>query len=356
MSENDFVFKPSKLVNGSSSWESPSNIALIKYWGKYRNQLPKNPSVSFTLSRSKTVTKVRYRPKIKGDKKNYSFSFNSSEKKSFHEKIDKFFFRVQKYIPAIKDHFFEIESKNTFPHSSGIASSASSMSSLALCLMDFEKKINQNISKSYFLKKASFLARLGSGSASRSIQGPIVSWGQSEFYNNSSQLFGTPLNKISEVFKSYQDSILIIDKKEKKISSSLGHELMESNPYAEKRFFQANKNMGIIKSIFSSGDVKNFIKIVESEALSLHAMMMTSYPSFILIKPNTLSVIDKVIKFRNSTSVPICFTLDAGSNVHLLYPKINFNRVQSFIDSELLKFCESKKFINDEVGNGAKKK
>ena len=92
MSENDFVFEPSKLVNGSSSWESPSNIALIKYWGKYRNQLPKNPSVSFTLSRSKTVTKVRYRPKIKGDKKNYSFSFNSSEKKSFHEKIDKFFF------------------------------------------------------------------------------------------------------------------------------------------------------------------------------------------------------------------------------------------------------------------------
>ena len=120
-----------------------------------------------------------------------------------------------------KHHFFEIESENTFPHSSGIASSASSMSSLALCLMDFEKKSNPKISKSFFLKKASFLARLGSGSACRSIQGPVVSWGQSEFYKNSSQLFGTPLKKIDKVFKSYQDSILIIDKQEKKVSMKI---------------------------------------------------------------------------------------------------------------------------------------
>ena len=96
---------------------------------------------------------------------------------------------------------------------------------------------------------------------------------------------------------------------------------MESNPYAENRFFQANKNIDTIKNILETGDVKNFIKIVESEALSLHAMMMISSPSFILMKPNTLSVIDKVIKFRNNGSVPVCYTLDAGSNIHLLYPK-----------------------------------
>ena len=355
MNENDFIFQSSKLVSGSSSWESPSNIALIKYWGKYKNQLPRNPSISFTLSKSKTITKVRFRPKKKDDINNYSFLFNNSIKQSFHKKIDRLLYEVEKYIPSTKNHFFEIESENTFPHSSGIASSASSMSSLALCLMDFEKKSNSKISKSFFLKKSSFLARLGSGSACRSIQGPIVSWGQSESYKNSSQLFGTPLRKIDKVFESYQDSILIIDKQEKKISSSLGHKLMESNPYAENRFFQANKNINTIKNILETGDIKSFIKIVESEALSLHAMMMTSSPSFILMKPNTLSIIEKVIKFRNSTSVPICYTLDAGSNIHLLYPKKYFNKIQTFIVNELLEFCQSDEFINDEVGIGAKK-
>ncbi|MBL30918.1 MAG: diphosphomevalonate decarboxylase [Flavobacteriaceae bacterium] len=355
MKENDFIFKTSELVNGYSVWESPGNIALVKYWGKEKNQVPKNPSISFTLSKSKTITKLRFRPKKNHNENNYSFLFNSSVKQSFHEKIDNFFFRIEKYIPAIRDHFFEIESKNTFPHSSGIASSASSMSSLALCLMDFEKKNNPKITKSYFLKKASFLARLGSGSASRSISGPVVSWGKSEIYENSSDLFGTKFNKINEVFRTYQDSILIIDNQKKAVSSSVGHHLMESNPYAKNRFIQANENINLLKSVLEKGDIKNFIQIVESEALSLHAMMMTSSPSFILMKPNTLSVIDRVIKFRKSTSVPICFTLDAGSNIHLLYPKANFNKIQSFIQNDLIQFCDSKKFINDEVGDGAKK-
>ena len=63
MVEQDFIFKKVKLVKGFSSWESPSNIALIKYWGKYGEQLPENPSISFTLSECKTITKIHYRPK-----------------------------------------------------------------------------------------------------------------------------------------------------------------------------------------------------------------------------------------------------------------------------------------------------
>ena len=355
MLKEDFVFKTVKIVSGTSSWESPSNIALIKYWGKYGDQIPKNPSVSFTLSQCKTVTKIKFRPKKENDINNFSLLFEGSVKTSFHEKINLFINRIEPYIPAIKHHFFEIESRNTFPHSSGIASSASAMSSLALCFMEIEKQINPKISKNFFLMKASFLARLGSGSASRSIEGPIVFWGETKAFEKSSSLYGSILNNVANVFKTYQDTILIIDKNKKKISSSIGHNLMKSNPYAESRFIQANKNMDRLKDIMIKGDLTSFIKIVESEALSLHAMMMTSSPSYILIQPNTLSVINEVYNFRKESKIPICFTLDAGANVHLLYPINFFTRVQIFIKDRLLKYCDSNEFINDFVGVGSLK-
>ena len=355
MVEQDFIFKKVKLVNGFSSWESPSNIALIKYWGKYGEQLPENPSISFTLSECKTITKIYYRPKKEKEIDNFSFLFDGSLKPSFNNKINQFINRISIYIPAIKHHFFEIESHNTFPHSSGIASSASAMSSLALCFMEIEKQINTKISKLDFIKKASFLARLGSGSATRSIEGPIVYWGNSKAYDDSSLLYGTPLNNIASVFSTYQDTILIIDKNEKRVSSTLGHQLMKSNPYAKNRFIQANENMNQLKDVLIKGDLDNFIKIIELEALSLHAMMMTSSPSFILMQPNTLFVINEVYEFRKRTAIPICFTLDAGANIHLLYPHRFFKKVQNFIKEKVLKYCVSKQFINDHVGVGSKK-
>jgi len=130
---------------------------------------------------------------------------------------------------------------------------------------------------------------------------------------------------------------------------------MKSNPYAENRFIQANINMNTLKNILIKGDLDNFIKIVELEALSIHAMMMTSSPSFILMQPNTLSVINKVLQFRKQTSIPICFTLDAGANIHLLYPNKYFKKIQHFVNEKLLKYCFLKQFINDYVGIGAKK-
>ena len=107
--------------------------------------------------------------------------------------------------------------------------------------------------------------------------------------------------------------------------------------------------------ILKTGDLEGFIKIVELEALSLHALMMTSNPSYILIKPETLYVINKIIDFREITKIPICFTLDAGPNLHLLYPENFSSKVLDFINSELIKHCKNGKFILDKVGEGAKK-
>ena len=129
---------------------------------------------------------------------------------------------------------------------------------------------------------------------------------------------------------------------------------MHNHPYAERRFAQAHENLDALISIFKSGDLDAFIKIVESEALTLHAMMMTSMPYFILMKPNTLQIINAIWKFRNETQIPVCFTLDAGANVHVLYPEKEKETINLFIENELSKFCQNGQFILDNAGFGAK--
>ena len=122
---------------------------------------------------------------------------------------------IQEYCPYLKDYHLLISSSNSFPHSSGIASSASSMSALSLCIMSLEKKLTL-IDDDYFFKKASFISRIGSGSASGVFTAGKF-WGKHKELNNSSDLYSVKLSKnISPKFNNYRDVILIIDDKEKK--------------------------------------------------------------------------------------------------------------------------------------------
>jgi diphosphomevalonate decarboxylase len=146
---------------------------------------------------------------------------------------------------------------------------------------------------------------------------------------------------------------LLVDKGEKQVSSTVGHDLMHNHPYAERRFEQAHENLSKLKTVLEFGNLDEFIAIVESEALTLHAMMMTSMPYFILMKPNTLEIINKIWKFRNETKTPVCFTLDAGANVHILYPENDIEKVLQFIKNELVGYCQNGQYICDEIGNGS---
>lgn len=361
-SANDFI--PTKyshsIEKGNFSWSSPSNIALVKYWGKKSSQIPANPSVSFTLSNCKTITKLAFVKKSSNNSgvTNPDFSFDllfeGKAKEDFKPKIRQFFERVAVYLPFLKDYHFTIDTQNTFPHSSGIASSASGMAALAMNLMSLEKALNPEMTEEYFYQKASFLARLGSGSACRSIKGNVVVWGEHKNISGSSNLFGVEFpNTIHENFNNFQDTILLVDKGEKQVSSSVGHNLMNGHPFAERRFGQAHENLDKLISVFQNGNLDEFITIVESEALTLHAMMMTSIPYFILMKPNTLQIINAIWKYRNETKIPVCFTLDAGANVHVLYPKNVKENVLQFIQDKLVGYCQNGQYICDEIGNGS---
>ncbi|MHA7942916.1 diphosphomevalonate decarboxylase [Formosa sp. 3Alg 14/1] len=356
MTEQQFIPQvySKDITEGTVSWESPSNIALIKYWGKKKDQIPENPSISFTLNACKTTTVLSYSKKETTSDFDFKVYLDGEHKPDFQPKIKTFFERVLVYLPFLKDYTFKIETSNTFPHSSGIASSASGMSALALCLMSLEQQLQPEMTTAFFNQKASFLSRLGSGSACRSIEGDLIVWGENETVEGSSDLFGVKYPyAVHENFKNYQDTILLVDKGEKQVSSTVGHNLMHGHPFAAQRFAQAHENLASLKPILESGDLDAFIALIESEALTLHAMMMTSMPYFILMKPNTLEVINKIWSFRKETGLHIGFTLDAGANVHVLYPKSQAEVILKFIKTELASHCQNGQFISDEIGFGA---
>ena len=353
-------FKKIKITSSNQSGfvecEAPSNIALIKYWGKKELQIPQNPSLSFTLSKCKTVTKIEYSLKKDSDECiSFDFFFEGVANTNFEAKLYKFFSRIAPHTSLFSKYHFKIDSKNTFPHSSGIASSASSMASIAKALVEIEKKESDFFIDSKEYKRASFFSRLGSGSACRSVQGPLVLWGDTKFKSNSSDLYGIPLDQsdFHPVFTTYKNAILIVESGIKKVTSSKGHELLNTNPFSQIRYKQANNNLREILKALSLGDIKSFIEIVESEALMLHALMMTSTPNYILMKPNTLAIINRVRYLRDKGFLKdICFTLDAGANVHLLYPEKESKQVHNVIQTELLKWCENDQVIFDEVSFG----
>ncbi|MGM0408255.1 MAG: diphosphomevalonate/mevalonate 3,5-bisphosphate decarboxylase family protein [Bacteroidota bacterium] len=342
---------------GSKSvrWESPSNIALIKYWGKYGDQLPQNPSLSFNLKHSKTVTKIIYQKK-ESSESNIQYFFEEKQNESFEKRVKNYFEKISVYLPFLKKLDFKIYSKNTFPHSAGIASSASSFSALAHGLCSIEQELFHTLpSHDEFYRKASFLARLGSGSASRSVAGKTVLWGKTGLINESSNEYAVPIDEqVHHVFKSYRDAILIIDSGQKASSSSKGHTLMENHPFAKARYNQANLNLEKLLLALKSGGEKLFAEIAENEAMTLHALMLASNPSLSLIKPNTLAVIEKLKEFRQKQQLNFAITLDAGPNVHILYPNKIKAKMIHFIKNELIQFCENGKWIDDEIWDGPK--
>ena len=352
---------------GKVGWQSPSNIALVKYWGKKGKQIPQNPSISFTLSECCSETFISFE---KADRLDFRFFFEGKENPAFGAKIEKFLIDYQAFFPFINQLALTVESRNTFPHSSGIASSASSMSAFVMGMVEIESllvglstgsralvdSVPEPVEGPINMQKASYFSRLASGSAARSVFPAMALWGKTEAYEGSSDEYAVSLSEyIHPVFKTYRDSILIVSGETKSVSSRAGHALMEGNPYASARYAQANENIKNLLAALKSGDLDTFINITESEALQLHALMMCSNPSFILIKPNTLNIINEIKGFREETKIPLCFTLDAGPNVHLLYPESEAEKVVHFIKDNLAAYCVDNKWIADHVGDGPKK-
>lgn len=329
-------FREFKPIQSVCSWRSPSNIALVKYWGKKGHQLPANPSLSMTLKECFTETRVTFAPAGKLD---VVVNFEGKENEKFAAKIIKFLSSLESELPWINGVSLSVETKNTFPHGTGIASSASGMSALALCLADYmQPSMDED-----FMNRASYLARLASGSACRSVYGGFATWGDKSDY------FASPF-EVHKDLAHLHDTIVVVSSEEKSVSSTAGHDRMSEHAFREARYVQAKKNYERMKSALTAGDMHEVGKLTENEAFSLHAMMMTSPDSFTLLKPQTLMAIDLIRDFRKESGLPVYFTLDAGPNLHLIYPEEGARKIETFIDNELKPLSE--KIIKDQRGEG----
>lgn len=340
--------------SGCVTWRSPSNIAIVKYWGKKGFQLPANPSVSMTLSKCYTETVIEYSEKTNSFGPDFSFLFHGEKNAKFAERTARFLDIAGKELPGLKNLFFKIDTLNSFPHSAGIASSASSISSLALCLCSISEQVTgKKDSEELFLRKASRLARLGSGSACRSVYGGWVLWGEMPEIEYSSDEYAIPLtDDIAADFQSLYDSVLVVSSGTKQVTSSEGHAIMENNPHRKIKYETGRVNAGSMIDALKKGDMQRFINISESEAAGLHSMFLLSDPAFILIKPESLEIINRLHMLRRDTGMQFCYTLDAGPNIHLLYPEKIRERMVDFINSELIQFCEMNAWIDDMTGYG----
>ena len=181
----------------------------------------------------------------------------------------------------------------------------------------------------------------------------MAAWGQHGDIEGSSDEYAVPFgDRLHPSFRTIRNAILIVSSGTKAVSSSAGHELMDTHPYAPTRYIQAGQRLSRLIPALEQGDWATFGQIAENEALTLHALMMASNPSYILMKPGSLALIDRIRTFRQETGYSVYFSLDAGPNLHVLYPEDQAEAVEAFLHQECIPLCEEEYWIADRAGEG----
>ena len=280
------------------------NIAFIKYWGDKdsRLRIPANGSISMNLDNLITQTIVSFDPALTSDELQLDGEIVSGLP---CERVSKFLDHVRQ-MAGISDHA-KVESENNFPTGSGIASSASAFAALSLAA---STAAGLHLGE----KELSRLARRGSGSACRSVPGGFVEW-QVGKDDASSYAFSIAPPDHWEL----NDCIAVVSHEHKDTGSSQGHLLADSSLLQSVRVADTSRRLDICRQAILARDFNAFADIVELDSNLMHAVMMTSQPRLIYWQPATLAVMQDA-DLKKSAKTHVCYTIDAGPNVHVLTP------------------------------------
>lgn len=313
---------------------SPANIAFIKYWGKKNPKLniPFNDSISMNLSNCFTVTTTEFNKKFKDD---YVYIDGKEVGGAKRDRVVAILDIVRKNVGI--NLFARVVSKNNFPSDAGIASSASGFSALALSA---GRAAGLNLSR----RELSILARMGSGSACRSIPDGFTLWKKGKDNNSSYAIQIAPPG-----FWDLKDVVAVVSKGKKGVGSTEGHELAITSPYFAVRLKNLGKRTREVKAALLAKDFSNFGRLVEEEAIDLHVMAMTSYPPIFYWNRGTMEVMKTVFELREK-GVECYFTMDAGPNVHVICLGKNEQKVKRALG----KLASVYSIISNKAGKGAR--
>jgi len=280
------------------------NIALIKYWGDFDSclHIPANGSISMNLAGLTTRTTVSFEPSLPQDQ------FTLNDVPMIGEALD----RVGRLLNRVRQlagisTYARVESQNNFPAGVGIASSASGFAALSLAA---SRAAGLKLDE----KDLSRLARTGSGSACRSIPGGFVEW---QAGNNDEDSYAYSI--APPEYWDLVDCIAFVSREEKSISSSLGHSLAATSLLQAGRVADAPHRLNMCREAINRRDFGALADIVELDSNLMHAVMITSTPTLLYWQPGTVAIMHAVRAWRNE-GIPVCYTIDAGPNVHVICP------------------------------------
>lgn len=281
---------------------SCANIAFVKYWGRrdHALRLPLNGSISMNLDAATTTTTVAFDPALDADQVTILGAETSAQAAR----------RVSEHLDRVRalaeiNTRARVVSQNSFPMGTGIASSASAFAALtaAACAA---------AGLSVDERALSILARLGSGSACRSIPAGFVEWhAGADSETSYAETIAPPEHW------DLRDLIAIVQTAHKDVGSTKGQTMIDTSPFAAARLDAAERALPVVRRAILECDFEAFGEETEQEALRMHALALTTRPSVLYWQPETVRVMHAIRAWR-AEGVRAYFTIDAGANVHVL--------------------------------------
>lgn len=287
--------------------QAPSNIALIKYMGKTRENenIPGNSSLSYTLNHLLTSVELEqqaghqdfWEPLTIPGANPFSLSSRAQQ-------------RFLAHLQRVKDWFgyqggFVVRSSNNFPHSSGLASSASSFAALTKCACLAISELGSKPLPG--VEEQAQLSRLGSGSSCRSFFSPWALWQ------------GESVKAVTLPYEQLIHQVIVISNQEKAVLSSEAHRRVVSSPYYKNRSARAEEHLRQLLLAFEQRDWARAYEICWAEFEDMHQLFETASEPFTYKTAQTFAALDLLKDFWQREGDGPLVTMDAGPNIHLLY-------------------------------------
>ncbi|MBF5042587.1 diphosphomevalonate decarboxylase [Aggregicoccus sp. 17bor-14] len=282
------------------------NIALVKYWGKRDDALilPHQSSLSLTLSPLSVRTTVEFGQEGTADQVEINHHVAKGSARD----------RVLRVLDAVRAQggvkgAARVVSRGDFPEAAGLASSAAGFAALAVAARAAAGLPAEP-------RAASLLARLGSGSACRSIQGGFCSWlrGSRADGEDSYAVQDFPAAHWPEL----RMVVAIVSRDEKDVKSRDGMKhTVDSSPYYPAWCADAEGELARARSLIQARDLEGLGALAERNAWRMHASALAADPPLCYLLPGTLALVGS-LKEQRKKGVPVWFTLDAGPNPVLI--------------------------------------